>query len=227
MNTQQIKNYVLTLTSFSEVTHAHVVAHCSERGASPEAIEQALDEMMDEGEVRATVIDAQNVGHGFLAGLCRVTPPTRPDVATGLTDPKQAQVAAALGLEVMERERAQPSRVNSLAIVVQLLAEHADGLCGLLPNPEAPDAARIGVIAQGARAYVEYRRRGRAGLPGGAAERLASDATITRVVSMQPKKGCSVPLRPAHAYVAALLGVHIFQIGEMANDAFDLVLARG
>ena len=74
MKPQQIKNYILTLTSFAEVTHAHVVAYCGLRGASEATIEQTLDEMMDEGVVRATVIDAQNVGFGFLAGLCRAKP---------------------------------------------------------------------------------------------------------------------------------------------------------
>ena len=66
-----IKHYVTTMTQNGEQTEAHIFSHFEKR-ASVELINETLDEMMDEGVVRATVIDAQNCGFGFLPGLCRV-----------------------------------------------------------------------------------------------------------------------------------------------------------
>jgi hypothetical protein len=65
-----IKHYVTTMTQSCAQTEAHIFSHFEKR-ASVGLINEALDELMDEGVVRATVIDAQTMGFGFLPGLCR------------------------------------------------------------------------------------------------------------------------------------------------------------
>lgn len=67
-----IQRYIQTMVAGGhEQTEAHIFSHFEDRATRSE-INEAIDEGLDAGLFRSTIIDARNFGFGYLPALCQV-----------------------------------------------------------------------------------------------------------------------------------------------------------
>lgn len=137
--------------------------------------------------------------------------------STGLTDPSQAALARRLGLMVLAD---LTDRKLALPVLVELLAVHADAMLGLTSGD--PSIAHAGVVAQGARTYLDdlaarYHGREAAAEPAP----IVDDRTL-----LDNQAATRDEKRAARRLVTAMLGIGDLPVLDMENDAIDVVLAR-